>query len=415
MPPEELSPEPPSLLAVVYYYPPVNAVGALRPARFVKYLQSEFGYRAFVVAARTQDDLSTSETVSFVPAPRRSPAEQVSHFLARVIHKLGLLYSDRLDWIHPATKAASALLRQRKVDLLLTSFPPLSSAFTGLLLKWRFGTTWIADFRDPFAESPFRTNVRFRFLELPLERAIIGSADLVLTVTDALARELQHRHPRHAGKIHVIWNGFDPAEAFPAVPKPPRPFELLLHAGDLYGARHPGVLLDAIWNLSQRGRLDLNRHRFLQIGPQESPGLVQHASFEKLKSSGYLSIQDARISRSQALTEIASADRLLLLDMNDSNVGHTVPAKLFDYVRAEHPLLAFTPQASVVSQILAKSEIPHVAIDPRAQPDRVEQSVMEFFSMPATPRRAGPWFWDTFDGLHQVRQLSALIDRLPRR
>lgn len=403
----------PNLLLLTYYYPPINAVGGLRAARFAKYLP-EFGYQAAVVAAHAAPGLIDSNTTHFVPKPADTPSPftHACSFAGRVFQRLGTTSSDRIDWVPHAVAGARKFLASGKIRAVFSSSPPIANHIAALWLKRQYDFKWIADFRDPLADSPFRQKPFLKWHDRELQRAIFSRADGLTTVTDAIAGEWSAHDSRISNKVSVVWNGFDPEEKFSALPRPPRTFRVLTHAGDLYGGRHPGLLLSSMDRLITRGMLNPAGIRVELIGPIENDALDANPSFSRLRELEVLQLNNKRVPREQAMRSIAEADYLLLLDLNEKNVGHTVPAKLFDYLRTGHPILAFTAYQSIVDKILSQSGVPYVSIHPTEQAQTIDGKVLSFFSLDITPTQPNSWFWQQFDGRRQAQVLAQLLDRL---
>jgi hypothetical protein len=113
----------------------------------------------------------------------------------------------------------------------------------------------VADFRDPIYGNPSRCRSWGWIWDSPMDRLIAYEAAALIANTDVAAEMLARRYPTLSHKIHLIWNGYDPENTLSAAPIPQRPYRLLMHAGSLYGQRHPSALLGSIHRLMQAGRL----------------------------------------------------------------------------------------------------------------------------------------------------------------
>lgn len=403
----------PNLLFIAYYYPPINAVGALRAGRFAKYL-AEWGYHAAVVAGNASPGLEDSKTTTFVPKLNgaSSALSRAGVLAGKVVQKLVTQHSDRMEWVPYAIQGAIPLLETGRIRAIFSTSPPIANHVAALWLRRHYNVKWIADFRDPLVGSPFRQKAGMRIHDRWLQRAIFEQADGLTTVTDAIAEEWTARETSIREKVRVIWNGFDPAELFGPAPRSERAVRIMAHVGDLYGGRHPGLLLSSMDRLIRRGSLDPSSIRLELIGPIETSGLDHNPSFERLKEIGVLHFNNQRVPREQAMEAIAQADYLLLLDLNEKNVGHTVPAKLFDYLRSGHPILTFTACRSVVDGILSKSGVPYVSVYPDEAESRIDEKVSSFFALDVAPVQPNEWFWQQFDGKRQAGTLAQLFDRI---
>jgi glycosyltransferase involved in cell wall biosynthesis len=319
-------------------------------------------------------------------------------------------YSARLPWGPHAAAAAASILTSGPAAAIVSTSPPIVTHLVALRLKSRFAIPWIADFRDPFADNPARSLPLQRRYDPWLERRIFDRADAVIANTDAVADMWARKYPRHKRKIHLIWNGFDPAEEFPRTEPASRSRVELAHVGDIYGPRNPSAILEAVERLLNAGRISPDRLHVNLVGPAEGSSMWSLPAFQKLSAAGIVSCNNQVIPRADALRVIASADRLLLLDVNPAGGNLQVPAKIFDYVRAHRPILATTRSGSPVDRILEQSGVFYARISPDDEAAAVDRKLAAFIeSAPAVcePRQ---WFWDQFDGRNQARALASVID-----
>jgi hypothetical protein len=124
-----------------------------------------------------------------------------------------------------------------------------------------------------------------------------------------------------------------------------------------------------------------------------------------LQDRGSLDSTNATIPRAAARIEMATADYLLLLDLNERAAGVQVPAKLFEYVRIGRPILALTSRGSPVERILSGSEVPHACLYPDDTAVEFDRKVVAFLSMEGAVRRPSEWFSRQFDAARQTQQL----------
>jgi hypothetical protein len=106
---------------------------------------------------------------------------------------------------------------------------------------------------------------------------------------------------------------------------------------------------------------------------------------------------------------MAACDFLLLLDIHDGEESVQVPGKLFDYMRVERPILAFTSKGSPTESILVNSAIDHATIYRTDEPEAIDRKVAEFLKRGPRTTRPNDWFWSNFDGVSQTGQLASVI------
>ena len=399
-----------TILLVAYHYPPAIAAGSERARRFAKYLP-DFGYATHVVADRPAGS-HDSVDVSYVE-PGESDSGRFGVLTAKIVQLLLSAYHDRYPWVPAAIVAAERVMRRTQVDIVISTSPPAATHLVALWLKLRHGLKWIADFRDPLADSPQRKALRNRISDRILQGLIFRYADATIAVTDVMARIWLERSCKAAVKSTVVWNGFDPEEHFPGPQLGERPYKVLAHVGDCYGDRHPGQLLESLDRLIASGLLSASGVRVQLTGPLDSDSPVRTTpSFAALQALGCLQFNAEAVPRRTALQAIVDADYLLVLDLHDIKNGYALPSKLFDYVRAGRPILAFTTRNSTVATFLAQCEVPYACVYPDDNEEDTDQKVLTFLSRPAIPVQAGEWFWKNFDGRRQAGAVAALLEQL---
>ena len=395
------------VLVLAFYFPPENTIGGARPSRFVKYL-ARLGYRTTVVAANPPGIGVSDSNVLRVPDRRtKSPASHV----IRLIERFVLPYDDRLPWIPHGYRAAVRLLVKDSNQVVISTHPPVATHLVALLLKRRFGMKWIADFRDPLLGNAIRNSRRAKIIDTVIERLIFKYADAVIANTAPVQEMWRSRHPRWASKIHLIWNGFDRDETCEPLAISSRTRRHLVHVGTIYGSRTPGPLIRSICRLLQTNRLDPANLQLRLIGPIENDVLETYSTqLAQLLDLGCLHIENRMAPKAEAHMETLDADHLVLLDMvDDKNSGLHLPAKIFDYIQACRPILAFTRPGSTIQRILADSGIRNKCIDPFAAEAVIDAELLAFLDEKLEETHPNDLFWQDFDALHQTQTLAGII------
>jgi hypothetical protein len=158
------------------------------------------------------------------------------------------------------------------------------------------------------------------------------------------------------------------------------------------------------------GRLDPASIRVRLIGGVDEGVLERHKSaFDALRARNCLEFDGKVVPPSVAAHASATADYLLLLDLNESDASLQVPAKIFEYIQIGRPILAFTNPGSPVEKILRGSGIPFRSLSTRASNQEVDRTVLEFLSLPSEPHPPSEWFNTTFDGIRQTARLAEIL------
>jgi glycosyltransferase involved in cell wall biosynthesis len=397
------------LLLFAYYFPPLNESGAQRPFRFVRYLERQ-GYRTQVITYSAQGGGAPwPDAVEAQSDPHAGYSTKIGNWISRAVQRI-LPYNDQLPWITPALAEARRLVPAIRPAAILSTSPPVVCHLAALASKRRYGIPWIADFRDPIYGNPHRSRRITRPYEAAVEGAILRNADAVIANTDTAAESLRRRYPQYGHKVHLIWNGYDPEQPLAARAIAARKHKVVLHAGSLYGGRHPGDLLESLARLIQRGRLNPATVRIRLIGWMDlsQPWATAPAS-EALREKGCLEFVNEVLPQEEAIRQMTVADYLLLLDGNESDEAVQVPAKLFQYIRIGRPVLAFTTKNSPSERILSQSGVRYVSVNRGMRVEEVDERVAGFFDLPSEACMPSAWFEQEFNAEEQAKTLASIL------
>jgi hypothetical protein len=397
------------VLLLAHDFPPDNSPGAARPYRFAKYLPAQ-GFDVHVIAADCEAVGVPDGTDSLFRLTRVSDDRNHSRManLAGWFQRYCLPYNERLPWVPGVIEQAAGLIAARPDAILLSTSPAIAAHLAAMYLKLRYGVPWFADFRDPVDGNPFRVRWGSGPYNRAIQRLIIGLADRVLTVTDSMPSLLP---PDRGGqkKTHVLWNGYDPAEEIGPRQLPTRPYRVIRHIGSVYGDRRPDQILRAAYQLMQQGTLAPSTVKFQFTGHFDPDALPSGDAVAALLQWGALEMSTALVPRREALEQMCEADSLLLLDGNKANLGYTVPAKLFEYIRVGRPILATTAKNSPVERILAQSGLCYISIQHDDSDEQARRKLMDFLGFPNAAKRPSDWFHTQFDGIRQTAALAGLL------
>ena len=400
------------ILIFAYHFPPENSIGGARPYRFYKYLPRH-GFKCHVITAA---DVSTRPDLDAEYVSDPFIARQTKGFqwhVERSIRKILLPGVTGIQWAQRAFRTAVRFVDQHPHDQItvLSTFPPLGPHLAGWALARRKRLCWIADFRDPLAGNPVNSRLGWQthaFYEW-LERRFIRCAHAVIANTDEAERVLKLKYPQQAGRIHLLWNGFDPEERIQALPVPERPFRILTHVGELYEGRTATPLLQSIARLIAAGRLQSNRIVVQLVGPVQSSCLPDRAFIQRAEGQGWLKIVPIQIPKSDAQRLAQTSEGLLIIQPQSAI---QVPGKLFEYLQIGRPILAFLPRQSSIERVLEKSGIPYKCIYAGDPVETFDETVLSFFHLPNEARKPSAWFDETFNGDSQTATLVDVIRNL---
>jgi glycosyltransferase involved in cell wall biosynthesis len=369
------------VLIVSPYFPPQNAVASLRVHAYARVWADagedvtvlttakrddqrgldldtsgfeviELEYRAPRLLERVRGRHAADRRAAATPTPaRRSPLSP----LRRLRERRGIFASVRMPdltdhWVAPATQWCR---EHGRWDVVLSSSGPYTAHLVAMAAR-RAGLTdtWVADFRDLWVDNHiFPGLFPFTIRERSLQRQCLGTADVVITVSEGLARRLE---PWTKAPVHVVRNGFDPdahADAPAARIYPDDDKIRVVYTGTTYAAgQDPQPLLAALARLRDDAPDVAERLEVVVVG-QGSDGWLDAARRLGVEERVAPS---APVARDDALRMQRDADALVLLDWARPDEG-VLTGKLFEYLATNAPIVvvggdASSPIADVVSR-----------------------------------------------------------------
>lgn len=381
-------------LCIAYAFPPISRSGTHRTLGFVQYL-NEWGWPATVIAGEAQGEPVDTALPARIPAEtvvlrvpcidrvgqwkhrlerfglhrsnaavqRRSatgdvtgPASDTSakssksargskgllcrpiDFLTRAMQ----LPDDKAGWIRPATAAALRSLRLEPHDLIYSTSPCASAHLAAYAVQQSTGLPWVADFRDPWTDNPFRSlgYAPLRWWDARLEHRVLGAADAVICNTPTLRRCLLDRHVRSADDMTTILNGFDAASLDGVAPKRSGSSDeiILTHCGQFYGPRSPIPWFEAL-RLAVQRLPEARRLRLHLIGDRTFQGR-DLAELAVVAGVAEQVVVTGRLPHVDALSYAAGSDAVVLAGSDGEGANLQIPNKLFEYLALRRPLLA---------------------------------------------------------------------------
>jgi glycosyltransferase involved in cell wall biosynthesis len=341
-----------------------------------------------------------------------------------------------IGWFFPAIREGKKVVAQHKPDIIFSSAPPFTCHLVAGWLAWRHGIKWVADFRDPWARSPWKradlTDPWKLRLREWLERLVIERADAVILNTEALREEFaEYYGARLALKFHTITNGYD-AEALapvlrggalwrnphggsmehdpPYVRRSLKPASrlVLTHAGSLYRQRDPRPLVRALASAIGKGRIAADGMELNFIGtvaPQF--GLADTIRELQLESSVRMT---PPVPHQQCLQCLLESDVLIVIQ---PGTRLQVPVKLYEYMPFRKPILALAPSGALTA--IAEGSGLGVVVDPEDAAG-IEEALCEFYDNRdrlADRFRADIDYIARFDGEAVSRQLQQILEEMP--
>lgn len=370
------------VLIIAYYWPPAGGPGVQRWLKFTKYLP-DFGVEPILYVPKNPtypitDESLNREVPKQIKVIKRSILEP--HQIISVLSKsetktlsAGIIADQekqspmqklmlyvrgnyfipdaRVLWVKPSIKYLEKYLTDNSIETIITTGPPHSLHLIGQGLKKQFtNLKWIADFRDPWVNIDYHSQLKFKEStqqkHIELEKSILQDADQIVVTSFETKREFSYKTTK---PIEVITNGFDEVEAFDVDLSEAFSF---VHVGSLLSERNPTELWKAFADLVEEDE------HFKQFFELHFVGKVSQVVLNSIKEHGlkdYLYL-DGYLPHLEAVKVQHQAQVLLLIEANRTEKKGIIPGKLFEYLMAKRPILAIGPEQWDVQKIISETQ-----------------------------------------------------------
>lgn len=373
------------VLVIAYYFPPMGFSGIQRTLKFVKYLP-EHGWLPTVMTVTPHayfafDDTFLEEIAGlpveiwrtgaggvFSLVKERRTVSLKNERLRKMLNRVSQFFfipDNKITW----KKQVMEFLKGKDLsafDMVYATAPPFTDHLIGLEIKRRYGLPLVVDFRDAWIEYPYHlywTRWHRRRHE-SLERSVVAGADAVVVTNPHLRQLLLGRQTSGdaAGRIHVITQGYDPADFRSTAAEAVGPLDPakvnFVYTGIFYEDRDPMVLYQALALLKRSSPEVYARLVFYMVG------YVQEEYQEMARVMGVADriVYCGYVEHPTAVEWVKQAD-VVWFNIGAQHKGfETVsPGKAFEYLGSGKPIVALVPK-NQIRDIL--SEFDHTYIVP---------------------------------------------------
>jgi glycosyltransferase involved in cell wall biosynthesis len=356
------------VLFITYYWPPSGKASLHWPLKIIKHLPS-FGWLPLVLTVDEDTFTQRDETflneipskVKVIRAKSYEPfnvykkligkskndqliaSETISKENKSFAHRLSIwmrmnlfIPDARVGWYFPAVKAGLSLLKQEKVDAIVSIGPPHTTHLVGKKISSKFSIPHIPVFIDPWVDISYYRNFKRNSITLSidnrLEKSVLQNAAAAIFVTDTMQKDYVKKYPSIKDKSNVLYWGYS-EEDFSMEDRSWKTEvgkeEVILHAGNIFDHQNPKHFWQTIKNQIANGR----KLRMVFIGtvsPEINQSIIDSGIDNHTHYKGFLPYKEM-------LNEMMKADYLLVC----STEPRHVPGKLFEYLRAGKPIIAF--------------------------------------------------------------------------
>ena len=365
------------VLIITYYWPPGSGAGVQRWLKFSKYLPL-FGWEPVILTidpeyaayplldnsllSELSDNLKVYKTkaTDYFRLYKRDKSKIPSAGFAgnndrslrgkffRFIRGNFFIPDPRKGWNKFAFKKACQIIESEEIKHIITTSPPHSTQLIGLRIKKRYpAIKWISDLRDPWTDiyyyELFYPTFISRKIDRKYEKSVLLNADIVTTVGNTLAKQLESKAKGISGKIKIIHNGYDESDFDNIEPIASDRF-IISYTGTISESYPLDGFIKALNRLIAMGNDILFRFT----------GLIAESQKKQIKSSiamdhlEFIQYADHR----NAIVQMVSSSLLLLVIAKHPGNRSFLSGKLFEYIASGKPVLCLGPVDGDAAHIL---------------------------------------------------------------
>jgi hypothetical protein len=376
------------ILLISYHYPPSSAVGGMRIYGFAKYL-TELGWEVNILTVdrkyiqnfdyerykrdrrieeyKTEVSPKISKIILYTikrlgykknsisnknylsnenyDKKTEETKEKTKNRIKRFIDSFLLLPDENRNWIIPALYKAEKIIKEKKINIVLTSCPPYSVHIIGLILKGLIKIKWIADYRDPWI-TPYNkylypTCKVSLAIEKILETLVIKKADSVISTTKNLNDKfIEIYKEKIKNKFFYLSNGFD-SNIIENKKDDFRKYDkfTISYTGTLYYGRSPESIFKAINQLKAEMLIRNGDVRVKLVGNcKYTNDKKTEEIIRKYRLEDEVEI-NTPVNYKKAIKITGKSQLGLVLAPKQT---YQIPAKIYDLIGAETKALAIT-------------------------------------------------------------------------
>lgn len=274
--------------------------------------------------------------------------QKITNYLSIWIRGNLFIPDARMFWIKPSVRFLKKYLRTERIDAIITTGPPHSMHLIGYNLSRKTHIPWIADFRDPWTNIDFYSDLKLTLLadkyHHHLEKKVLRQADHVITVGEQIKKEFMGKGVKN---ISVVTNGYDEDDLPVKQPELDSKFSLL-HTGTFTRSRNSEALWKSLKEIINKESGFANDLEIRLVGKTDH-SVMQ--SIKKYSLKPYLKYTEY-VPHQDALQMIHSAQVLLLMINNTANAKGILTGKFFEYLASGRPILLIGPTDGDAAKIL---------------------------------------------------------------
>ena len=379
------------VLLISSLFPPAGGVGVQRNLKYVKYLP-QFGWQTFVLTIKSdyfflqdeellkdipkntrifrtsclkpkQRDFSWVKLDTEKKLDRKNKIKNVLRSIIKFIEKEIIIPDIWIGWFPFALFTGNKMAKRNKINVIFCSGPAFTSFLIGYILSKISKLPLVLDYRDGWIlntdKQTYSCNTFKKMIISTIEKTILKHASQIIFVSESLLENYCQKFEFIKKKSNIITNGFDINDFYyknPSIIPSEKKRVVISDFGNcsMIGRKHfIALLLDIVKNIAdhQNNLQDKLKIMFIGIIPQDMKKQIKnHYHLENIiKTTNF-------VPHNQALKLMQDSDILLLLVDISPNNKDIFSGKLFEYLGARKPILAFGPKDGAAAKVIRETK-----------------------------------------------------------
>lgn len=361
------------VFVVAYYFPPMGLSGVQRTLKLVKYLH-DFGWSSTVLTITPKTYFAFDESFLTELAGRdaeiirtnaidpeklfksRKTVKLKKEWLRKILNRISQFFfipDNKIFWKKTAVKAGLEELAKNEHHIIFSTAPPYTDHLIAFELKRVTGLPLVLDFRDSWLDNPyhFYWTPFHKTLHYHLERKIVRSANLIVTINRAIKEKLvaRHRDVLNLASVKVLSQGFD-QEDFDKFGKPYKKSRTTMkwvYTGVFYEKNTPEPLYKALALLKNSHPQVYSALEFHMIGYVQSEFVNKTKVLQIHDRFVYHDYQEHPV----VIQWLSQADALWLSLGVGKGYESISTGKVYEYIGSGKPILAICPDNDVAKTL----------------------------------------------------------------
>lgn len=398
------------ILIISLFFPPSTMVGGKRLSFLSEILEKTYSDLHVLTLKEkyvSQKDHSLPfggiihRTGMYPPHPIKT-----SNIFMKIFNRVWCSYLCLVDsssgWILPGLIKGLRIIKDEKIDLIISTGPPFSSMVIGLLLNYFTRVPLILDYRDPWSNfKSIHRKVLIERINDMLERLAIRRASALVFCSQMMRDDFIKSLGKFTkATLHVVHNGFHNKDTIEPLSLG-RGRKNMVYAGSFYGQRKIKLLVAPLLQLSDEGSITKDSFCFHIFGKlkDDDREVIKEYDLQDII------IEHSPIPYKQIIKYLKGADILFL--PSGSDVSQCIPFKFYDYLSVERPMLAVAPQRSAVAELMNKIDCGRLALINSQESILTNLRAILFENKEYTYSGAQQYTWD-----ESARKYIQIIDNI---